>query len=189
MAASRRSKREDWLDAGLEILAGHGAPAVTIERLTERLGLTKGSFYHHFGGMAGYKTALLAHFEEVCTTRLIDLAEQDPDAPPMARLERLMDLVVSGKDHGPELEVAVRAWAQQDAEALALQERVDRARVDYLRALWLDHTGDAAEAGRIANLFYLITIGGSHIIPPLPAPDLRGVFELGIRLATREGTS
>ncbi|MFI0356931.1 TetR/AcrR family transcriptional regulator [Actinomadura sp. 9N407] len=183
MTTSRRSKRDDWLDAGLAILAGQGAPALTIERLTERLGLSKGSFYHHFGGMGGYKTALLAHIEDVCTTRLIDLAEQDTGAAPMAKLERLMDLVVSDVGHGPELEVAVRAWAQQDPEARALQERVDHARIDYLRTLWLALSDDPDEAGQVASLFYLITIGGAHVIPPVPGPELRGLFEFSMRLA------
>ena len=42
--------RREWLDAGLELLADEGAPAVTIERLTGKLGVTKGSYYHHFKG-------------------------------------------------------------------------------------------------------------------------------------------
>ncbi|MFP3968287.1 TetR/AcrR family transcriptional regulator [Actinomadura fulvescens] len=178
------ASRRDWLDAGLAILAERGAPALTIERLTERLGLTKGSFYHHFKGMGGYRTALLAHFEAESTTRFIELAEADPHAPALARLERLLDLVVDKDEHGPELEVAVRAWAQQDAEARDLQERVDRTRIGYLRDRWQELTGDPDEADRVANLFYMITIGAEHVIPPLAGADLRRLFEHALRLAT-----
>ncbi|MFI0449903.1 TetR/AcrR family transcriptional regulator [Actinomadura sp. 6N118] len=177
------ASRRDWLDAGLAILAERGAPALTIERLTGRLGLTKGSFYHHFKGMGGYKTALLAHFEAESTTLFIELTEADPHAPALTRLQRLLDLVVDKDDYGPELEVAVRAWAQQDAEARELQERVDRTRVDYLRALWQELTGDPDEAVRVANLFYMITIGAEHVIPPLEKADLRCLFEHTLRLA------
>ncbi|MEV0081899.1 TetR/AcrR family transcriptional regulator [Saccharopolyspora sp. NPDC050642] len=46
----KMSGKQDWLDAGLEILADQGVPALTIDRLATKLGLTKGSFYHHFGG-------------------------------------------------------------------------------------------------------------------------------------------
>ena len=64
--------RTTWLDAGLEMLARDGAPGVTIERLTAQLGLSKGSYYHHFKGAAGFRTALLEQFEAQFTTRLID---------------------------------------------------------------------------------------------------------------------
>jgi AcrR family transcriptional regulator len=177
------ASRNDWLDAGLEILAADGAPAITIERLTERLRLTKGSFYHHFKGMGGYKTALLAHLEEVTTTRYIELTEQDPEAPPMVKLGRLRDLVLGLERQGPELEVALRAWAQQDAEVRALQERIDARRLDYLRSLWLEFTGDAVEADQVAKLLYLVVIGAGHLIPALPKPELGELFELTTRLA------
>ncbi|MBO2447527.1 TetR/AcrR family transcriptional regulator [Actinomadura barringtoniae] len=176
----------DWLDAGLEILATEGAPAITIERLTERLGLTKGSFYHHFKGMGGYKTGLLAHLEEVTTTRYIELTEQDPEAPPMVKLQRLRDLVVGMEREGPDLEVALRAWAQQDAEVRALQERIDARRLDYLRALWTGLTGDPEEADQVAKLLYLVVIGAGHLIPPIPKTELGVLFELTTRLAARD---
>jgi AcrR family transcriptional regulator len=38
----------DWLEEGMAILEDLGAEALTIETLTNRLGVTKGSFYHHF---------------------------------------------------------------------------------------------------------------------------------------------
>jgi len=177
------ASRGDWLDAGLEILAGEGAPAITIERLTERLGLTKGSFYHHFKGMGGYKTDLLAHLEEVTTTRYIVLTEQDPAAPPMVKLQRLRDLVLGLERQGPELEVALRAWAQQDAEVRALQERIDARRLDYLRTLWTELSGDAGEADQVAKLLYLVVIGAGHLIPPIPKNELGLLFELTVRLA------
>ena len=46
------------------VLAQHGVPALRIHRLASRLGLSKGSFYHHFDGIPGYRTALLAHVEQ-----------------------------------------------------------------------------------------------------------------------------
>jgi AcrR family transcriptional regulator len=61
--------RRRWLDEGLDLLATSGVNGVTIQALCERLGLSKGSFYHHFKGMAGYRTALLEHFEERETRR------------------------------------------------------------------------------------------------------------------------
>ncbi|WP_218009811.1 TetR/AcrR family transcriptional regulator, partial [Actinomadura kijaniata] len=177
----RMAGKRDWLEAGLDILGEHGAPALTIERLTERLGLTKGSFYHHFKGMGGYKTALLAHIEAEGTAAYIAYADSGPDRSARARLDRLAERV-SDDDRGPALEVAVRAWAQQDPEVRALQERVDRTRMAYLRDLWQEITGDPAAAEQTALLLYLVTIGADHLVPAASGRALRGLYDLVIRL-------
>jgi AcrR family transcriptional regulator len=158
------SKR-DWLDAGLVLLAEQGAPSVTIERLTERLGLSKGSFYHHFKGMGGFRTALLAHFEAERTTRFMEQA----DAAPGDRLGALLKLVLA-PGPGLGLEIAVRAWALQDAEARAVQERVDRTRVAYLTEV----SGDAG----LAQALYLIVVGAGQVVPPLSGQQLKSALEL-----------
>ncbi|MGW5722765.1 TetR/AcrR family transcriptional regulator [Amycolatopsis sp. NPDC003865] len=158
------SKR-DWLDAGLVQLAEQGAPSVTIERLTERLGLSKGSFYHHFKGISGFRTALLAHFETERTTRFMEQADTAPDD----RLGALLKLVLA-PGPGLGLEIAVRAWALQDAEARAVQERVDRTRVAYLT----DVSGDAG----LAQALYLIVVGAGQVVPPLTGRQLENTLEL-----------
>jgi AcrR family transcriptional regulator len=159
------ASKRDWLDAGLTLLAEQGAPALTIERLTERLGLSKGSFYHHFKGVGGYRTALLEHFEAERTTRFMDEAERAQGD----RLRTLMKLVLA-PGPGPELEIAVRAWALQDAEARAVQERVDRTRADYLTEVCGDE-----ELGRA---LYLVVVGAGQVVPPLTGRQLKNALEL-----------
>jgi len=154
------ASKRDWLDAGLVLLAEQGAPSVTIERLTERLGLSKGSFYHHFKGTSGFRTALLAHFEAERTTRFVEQAD---------RLSALLKLVLA-PGPGPELEIAIRAWALQDAEARAVQERVDRTRVTYLTEI----SGDAG----LAQALYLIVVGAGQVVPPLSGRQLKSALEL-----------
>jgi len=51
--------RRRWLEEGLALLEEAGAEALTIESLTSRLEVTKGSFYHHF---TDYRT-----FKKVCS--------------------------------------------------------------------------------------------------------------------------
>jgi len=164
-----------WLDAGLATLEKYGARALTIERLAERVGLSKGSFYHHFNGMSGYQTALLAHYEATFTTQYIDAAEQDPLATPRAKLDRLMDMVCADDD--PDVEVALRAWALQDPEVHDAQERIDRLRVDYLKKVWLELTGDEEQSALMARLLYLIVVGAGQVIPPVSPLELRRLYE------------
>jgi len=173
MVAGMVSKTE-WLDAGLRILAEHGSPALTIERLTDALSLSKGSFYHHFGGVSGYRTALLAYIEAKSTTRIIDAVES-ADSPEQ-KLARLSELVLS-ESTDPTLEIAVRAWAQQDPEVREVQARMDRTRVEYLRDL-MRAAGREADLG---DLIYLVLIGANHVLPPVDADRLRAMWALILR--------
>lgn len=168
---ARRTKR-DWLEAGWHLLAEQGIAALTIERLTERLGITKGSFYHHFAGLPDYRTALLAFLEQAETLQVIQLVEQE--ATPAAKLRRLLDLVVA---YPPDSEIALRAWAMQDEEARVVQARIDARRVEYLHGLCTALAPTEARALRMARLAYVILVGGGHLQPPLSAEALRELFD------------
>jgi AcrR family transcriptional regulator len=176
--------RTEWLEAGLELLAEEGARAVTIERLTGKLGVTKGSYYHHFKGAAGFRTALLEYFEAQFTTRLIDTVEAAPEAEAWPKLNHLLKLVLADPDSA-KLEIAMRAWALQDAEVRAAQERVDRARTAYLRGLCRGLPG-AVDPDRLAELLYLILIGAEQVLPTMPRDELRDIYAMTLRLATGE---
>ncbi|MEV5725011.1 TetR/AcrR family transcriptional regulator [Streptomyces pharetrae] len=176
------ASRRDWLEAGLAVLGQDGAPALTIERLTGMLEVTKGSFYHHFKGMAGYRTALLEHYESEHTRRHIAEAER-AGASAEDRLHRLMELALADKPGTDGLETAVRAWALQDPEVRRLQERVDRLRIDYLESLTAGLPGDDTAAPALARLLYLLLVGSQQLVPPLPAAELRDVYALALRPA------
>jgi len=175
--------RTEWLDAGLKLLADEGAPAVTIERLTGALGVTKGSYYHHFKGAAGYRTALLEYFEARNTTRLIDAVEAEPDGDD--RLLHLLRLVLADPDSA-RLEIAVRAWALQDAEVRAAQTRVDQTRTAYLKTLCAE-LGLDVDPDRFAELLYLILIGAEQVLPTMSREALREIYVMTLRLATGRG--
>ncbi|MFJ8691659.1 TetR/AcrR family transcriptional regulator [Streptomyces roseolilacinus] len=179
------ASRQDWLEEGFRVLSEDGAPALTIERLTARLKLTKGSFYHHFRGMAGYKTDLLAYYETEHTGRYVAEAERGGGTAG-ARLRRLLELALEDKGVSDGLEIAVRAWALQDAEVRALQQRVDRLRVDYLRDLLREAGGPDTDTAPLARLLYLLLVGAQQLVPPLPAEELREVYTLALRLAPHE---
>jgi AcrR family transcriptional regulator len=171
--------RIEWLDVGLELLATEGAPAVRIDRLAGELGVTKGSYYHHFKSAGGYKTALLEYFEAQFTARLIETIEREPQVKPAKKLIHLLRLVLSDPDNAA-LEIALRAWALQDPEVRAAQERVDEARTAYLKELCrgLDANVDP---DRFAQLLYLILIGAEQVLPPMTRDDLREIYAMTLR--------
>ncbi|MEM8856805.1 MAG: TetR/AcrR family transcriptional regulator [Chloroflexota bacterium] len=168
---SRKSKT-DWFTAGVQLINQDGAKKLTIDALCQHIGMTKGSFYHHFKGMDNFIKAFLIYFEEEGTLQIIEQVEQEES--PHAKIRLLIEL---STQYPPELEVGMRAWAHQDERVQQVFERVDQQRLDYLTQLWLPLVNDEATARVRGRVLYTILIGGEHILPPLPRDELRAVFD------------
>lgn len=168
--------RERWLKAGLEVLATQGANSVRIDRIAGLVGLTKGSFHHHFDGAAGYKTALLARYEEQATEAIQRATSATARLPPEDALASLWDSLEATFDH--RLEVAIRVWAFQDHEARATQQRIDELRLATLTETWKRVLNDLQGARTAALVPQLLSIGGTVVLPPIDRAVLREVFDL-----------
>jgi AcrR family transcriptional regulator len=169
-----RRSREDWLRAGFELLRGEGAGALTIDRLSRRLGVTKGSFYHHFASREDFSHALLGHWETKLTRELIDASRGG--AGFAERNRRLTELGERLSD--PALETAIRAWALRDAEVARYQERVDRQRLAYLGELYGLLGEGRTRASDLALIRYAFAVGAQQLLPPLEPAHLARVFGL-----------
>jgi AcrR family transcriptional regulator len=182
---NRTNTRERWLEAGLRVLASEGAAGVRIDRIAAKLGLSKGSFHHHFDGADGYKRDLLSHFETI-TVDALERAIDDAGAPDDTRaiLGRLTDLTAPGGSdlYRPKLEVAVRAWATWDPDVRAVQARIDKARLAALQRVWRTRVTGDDEARVAALLPYLVAVGASVLVPPVTGDDLKQVYETLLRL-------
>ena len=136
---------------GLDALAEEGAAGLKIDRLTRRLGVTKGSFFHHFAGAAAYQTALLAHLEATAVAQIEAREGELETADPRPVLGR-MTAAVGDSTYGlwrADLEVALRAWSFSDPEVRATQDRIDRRRLAMLEAdLAADRAGPRAGPGQ-----------------------------------------
>ena len=172
-----RKSKQDWLNAGLKIFRESGISGLTIEMLNQELGVTKGSFYHHFSGIQDFKTSFLQFYEEAGTLNVIQATEQKRSA--QDKLRRLLAIIVS---YPLEDEVVMRAWAQQDAEVGLVQARVDARRVDYVAALCSEISGNLAQGRLMADIFYALLVGGPQIQPALSAERITAVFNEILRL-------
>lgn len=174
MARRQHSSRlsvDDWIQAGYAILAEDGLPALKIDRLCERLGVTKGSFYWHFADMAGYRSALIESWAG-------QLGEEHPldhqieDREPAQRLSLLMAALVSPRHW--RLERAMREWARTDKTVAASVDAADRRVLRTVRKAFLDLGFDPDEADLRAHATFaagmgFLQIAGSRIDPLTPA--------------------
>jgi AcrR family transcriptional regulator len=113
--------------AALELLAEEGHDGLTIAALCQQLGVTKGSFYHHFRDFSSFVDALLAHWATEHASSLIALSEALTDTE--ERFELLLGIAI-GLPHGAE--AAIRAWSWSSPRVADELRRVDQARLAHL---------------------------------------------------------
>lgn len=171
--------RSDWIQAGLAAAADEGPNGLRIDRLCQHLGVSKGSFHHHFAGAADFKQAVLAAYEALVVEALDQAIERTAAETPKEALAGLTAAITSTEGfYRPDLEVAMRAWAFSDPDVRAVQERVDTRRLASLQGIWSRILDDPAAVHTAALLPYLVGIGASLVQPPTPPDQLRSVYEL-----------
>jgi AcrR family transcriptional regulator len=146
--------REAYFDAGLKILADSGYGALKLAEVCDRLGVTTGSFYHHFGNWPTYTRELVAHWMQTHTVLLIELARADAD--PRRRIGNLCRIGLT-LPHGAE--AAIRSWSSTDPEVRAVQVEVDQQRFNVLFEAALEILGNRRQAQLFANWAVYLLVG------------------------------
>jgi len=150
----RRLGKDDYVKAGMRLLAEGGITAVTIANVCGRLDVTKGSFYHHFDSGSAFHAELLAHYEEEYAHRRIEAV--DTIADPADRLDAL---VQRGVERAHEAESAIRAWSRTDPMAAEVVRRVDATRARYLADFFVRQGIPEAHARVHADIALAIVAG------------------------------
>lgn len=146
------------MEAAFAALAEGGVAALRVEPLASRLGVTKGSFYHHFSDRRALHVAVLDEWERKGTTAIID--DVDTAAASAAeRVRRLAHVTMRSRPDNDAIENAIRAWAATDDVAAQAVSRVDGRRLGYTAALLRAHGMSPAQAHRRARLLYRVLIG------------------------------
>ena len=160
--------RSQWLGAGLDALRKGGVGAVRVERLAAEVGVTKGSFYHHFRDRGALLEALLQFWSREMTDaefeRIQDLRGGDAGGELRARLLALAgDVLERGMGR---YDPPIRAWARTDRKVAAVVAQVDRRRVKALAGFFEEGGFAAAEARVRARVFYTFLLGEPQVRAP-----------------------
>lgn len=96
-----RLSRNSWLEVALELLHDKGINAVTVDALAKQLGITRGSFYHHFKDRNDLSKEMLEYWKKKWTVEIRDdiaslgldglQSLTEPDSPPQKCKLRLRD--------------------------------------------------------------------------------------------------
>src|SRR3954449_9819648 len=165
MAAPTRTPRSTWIDTGLQALAAGGPDAVRIEPLAQRLGVTRGGFYWHFGGRDAFLGELLDTWERRSTDDVLERVERE-GGDPERKLRRAGRLTFS--DELVPVDLAVRDWARRDPAVAERLRRVDNRRMQLLRDTIGSVCTDPEEVEARSLLAFCMAIGSDFLAADHP---------------------
>jgi len=142
--AKPRLTRQDWIDSAIGLLIEAGIGSVSVEQLATRLGVTRGSFYHHFADRAALLQAMLGYWAQRWTYDVRDQIASlglDPGTTLIALVRAIRNSGAADYD------APFRAWALHDSQAHAVIGQVDEARLAFIKLQFegLGFTGLDAE--------------------------------------------
>jgi AcrR family transcriptional regulator len=163
--------RSAYFSAAFSLLEERGHNGLTVAALCQRLGVTKGSFYHHFRDFSAFVEALLEHWAAEHATRLIRLSESASDTA--EQFEILRGIAVT-LPHGAE--AAIRAWSWSDDRVAATQRLVDDARLAHLTEACLGAGLPPSRARLMAKISLSVLIGMQQLERPAQSEAMGEVF-------------
>jgi AcrR family transcriptional regulator len=153
-----KATRDDWLEVALSVLAIEGVDHVTVLALSERLGVSRSSFYWYFKNRDELLGALLDRWDEL-NTRSIVASTEEPAASVTQAVCNVFRCWINPLLFSPRLDFAVREWARRSAHVRKALERSDRIRTDAVKALFLRFGYEDEDALVRARVLYYMQIG------------------------------
>jgi AcrR family transcriptional regulator len=168
--------KAQWLSAGLEALRKGGVGSVRVERLAGDVGITKGSFYHHFRDRGALLDAVIEYWSREMTDAEFERI-QTLRGGLAARLVALAEDVLE-KGMG-RYDPAIRAWARADRKVAAAVAQVDRRRIKALAGFFEEGGFTPVEARTRARTFYTFLLGEPQVrAPAREAGELEKMVEI-----------
>lgn len=162
--------RNKWFEAALKTLVEEGFDAVRIERLAAHLGLTRGSFYHHYKDHADLLRALLEHYIETNQQRLVKMLPLLQGTPK----DKLWVLWSATADQAfRDYDWAVRMWGMHDRHVAAVLEQIDAKRMEVLIGFFVEMGFTEDESWIRAALAYHGSLGDRAFFAPFPSVEKR----------------
>lgn len=166
MSSMTKKTRSDWAYAALIALGEGGERSIAVQPLARSLGVTKGSFYWHFGGRDELVLAALELWEEQGTTRVIETLDLLPD--PRERAHRLLAAAIDTVPH-LRTEAALSAAASRgDPVVGPVYARVCERRLAYLESTYAEL--GCARPERWAQAAFAAYLGVVQLAAMRPSP-------------------
>ena len=153
-----KATRADWLDCAMAALAVEGVARVTILGLSDRLSVSRSSFYWYFKDREELLDALLARWEAK-NTRSIVMQAHAPAASINEAVCNVFRCWVNPEIFSPRLDFAVREWARGSTKARAALDGAELLRTSAISEMF-ERFGYAPKSALVrARVLYYTQIG------------------------------
>ena len=159
---------------GIHTLDTLGWRALKINEMGQKLGVTKGSFYHWFDSKNDYDQQLLAYWKQRYTQGFIEQAETGQTS--QDKLALLGQQCIDGAIEGNRLEFEINAWSFQDDTVKAFVTSVYEQRHQYLIKLLSDIYDDPKQVEKHGLILYSLVIGVDLFYRQLTRAELELIF-------------
>jgi AcrR family transcriptional regulator len=153
-----RGSSEGWLDAAYEMLIGSGVDSVRIALLSERLNLSRTSFYWFFEDRDALLKALLERWRSKNTRNLVRQSQAYAQSITEAILN-VFDCWLDSQLFDSKFEFAIRNWALQSVAVAEEIAKADNTRLAALREMFVRFGYQELPADVRARTIYLTQIG------------------------------
>ncbi|MFW0790587.1 TetR/AcrR family transcriptional regulator [Gordonia sp. CPCC 205333] len=143
-----------YLEAGLQILARDGYPALKLAAVCAETSTTTGSFYYAFPNWASYCQHLIEYWRHNKSEVLIDTVKSVED--PRERIDALLEVALNLPYAS---EAAIRIWSASDSDVAAVVAEADAARVAVIADSYTALIGDAERGEHLARLAMMLLVG------------------------------
>lgn len=150
-----------YFETGLDVLSELGHGGLKLAEVCHRLGVTTGSFYHHFASWSVYTSELARYWMDARTLQKVELVKAEPH--PRRRIDMIIQIGLA-LPHGAE--AAIRAWSSADPEVHAVQAEVDQQRFDILYESALEVLHSERQARVFADWAMYLLVGYEQALLP-----------------------
>jgi AcrR family transcriptional regulator len=157
-SSSRDLTRDDWVEAGLVALVRAGIRFVAVERLAEKLNVTKGSFYYHFRDREALLEAMLAAWISRNTKPFENVLSKNAENP-LLQFQRFSEIWLDPKGFDPRLDAAIREWGRSDKRVSRQMRETDAFRMTLLKSIFIAMGYKDTESEVRARITYYHQVG------------------------------
>lgn len=170
-----------WLEEGIQILSESSQEKIRILVLCKRLGVTRGSFYHHFTSIEDYIRSLMEFWKNQNTKKVIENVNQKKDFSEKFQLLNYLTYELNSK-----VELAIRSWALYDSNVALVLKEVDHVRIQFLIDIYIGLGFKKRIAFARARLDYASFVGIQQLFLDLKKCEFNDIFNVYQNLRENE---
>ena len=162
--------RDDWIKVARHVLVNEGISRVKVLSISEKLDVSRSSFYWYFESRNDLLDALLEDWENRNTATVVDHCEAYATNIGVA-LCNFFKCFVNPDLFDKGLDFAVREWSRRDPKVRNRIDKADAIRLEAVTAMFKRYDYSSQEADVRARILYFMQLGYHALVDYEPMEE------------------